>query len=265
MGEGGDYALSVGNESSPSPGQQKSLDRQSCGLCPALPSRQPDIAGNFTEPGCQRSCGSVQRRGPASSCAVSPTQEDAPSLLVVLSPNLLKTCAGCYVQEACASANGQPLWKHKRRAFWLFSTPKGRWAIGGADVRDGGFARNSGWIYQECYHGGVMPDRCSSGWLLFNGEEDAFISDETFAVTTPIGNWEGSSIFLAPGSSCKVLPKSLTQQASCETRIFIGTLQPLFKWCREAMMTLRIENIGKRRFRRTAFNVKRSPESPTCT
>jgi hypothetical protein len=42
-------------------------------------------------------------------------------------------------------------------------------------------------------------------------------------------------------------------------------LQPLFKWCREAMMALRIENIGNRRFRRTAFNVKCSPESPMCT
>jgi len=229
--------------------------------CPALSLRQPGIAE-------QRLFGNVRQRGPASSSTLAAT----PSLLLVASPNLLKTCGGCYVLEAHARANGQPLWKHRERAFWLFSTPTGRWAIAGADVKDGGFVKCSGWIYQECCHEGLMPDRFSSHWLLFDGEEHDFISDETFMVTAPIGDQEGGSIWQLPDSSCEVLPKSLNPQTSCKLRPVSGTLQSSFKWCRETMTTLSAqldpallprESI----FRRAVFTVKRSQESPAnaCT
>lgn len=167
-------------ESSPSSRKHASLGPQICESRPALSLRQPGIPE-------QRLSGGVWRRGPASSCTVSPEPAGAPSLLLVVSPNLLKTCTGCYVLEAHAHANGQPLWKHKERAFWLFSTPMGRWAIAGADVKDGGFVKSSGWIYQECCHKGLTPNRSSSRWMLFDREEGAFTSDETFMLTAPTG------------------------------------------------------------------------------
>jgi len=215
-------------ESSPSSRKHASLGPQICESRPALSLRQPGIPE-------QRLSGGVWRRGPASSCTVSPEPAGAPSLLLVVSPNLLKTCTGCYVLEAHAHANGQPLWKHKERAFWLFSTPMGRWAIAGADVKDGGFVKSSGWIYQECCHKGLMPDRSSSHWLLFDGKERTFISDETFVVIAPTGNQEGSILQLLE-SSCKVVPKSLNPHTSCKPRPV--TLQSSFKWCRETMTTL---------------------------
>jgi len=179
--EGGDYHLVAAQESYPSSCQHTSVGYEIRGLHPVLSSRQPGIAEHFTVPECQSLLGSV-RRGPASSCA-----EDTPSVLLVVSPNLLKTCAGCYVLEASAVANGQPLWKHNRGAFWLFSTPTGRWAIAGEDVKDGGFVKCSGWIYQECCHKGLTPNRSSSRWMLFDREEGAFTSDETFMLTAPTG------------------------------------------------------------------------------
>jgi len=103
-----------------------------------------------------------------------------PNLLLVASPNLLKECAGCYILQANAHANGQPFWKHGTRDYWLFSTPTGRWAIAGKDVRDEGFVRASGWIYQELHHEGLMPDQSTSCWQLFDG--GGFTSDEAFQV-----------------------------------------------------------------------------------
>jgi len=222
------HCCMVTEESFPSSQKHASLGPQILELRPALPPRQPGIAE-------QRLSSSVRRRGPASSCTMSPKPAAAPSLLLVVLPNLLKTCAGCYVLEACARANGQPLWKHNRGAFWLFSTPTGRWAIAGEDVKDGGFVKCSGWIYQECCHEGLMPDRFSSHWLLFDGKERTFVSDETFVVIAPTGNQEGSILQLLE-SSCKVVPKSLNPQTSCKPRPV--TLQSSFKWCRETMTTL---------------------------
>jgi len=261
--EGGGDHLPVAKESSPGFHKHASLSRQICGLRPAVSSKQPGMAEQFTLLERQRLSGCVWRRGPAGSCAVPPR-------LLVVSPNLLKACAGCYILEAHARANGQPLWKHKGNAFWLFSTLTGRWAIAGADVKDEGFVKCSGWIYQECCHQGLMPDRSSSPWLLFDGEERAFISDVTFAVTALIGDQEDSSTLQTHDSSCEVLSKSVKQQASCKPRPFIGTLQSFSERCRETMTTLSAqldltflpkESI----FRRAVFMEKRSQESPATT
>merc|ERR1719195_162210 len=98
---------------------------------------------------------------------------------------MLTNCAGCYALEGNMHANGQPIWKHDEEPFWLFSTPMGRWAIAGADVKDEGFVRSSGWIYQESCHEGLLPDQSSSRWLLFNYQESSFTPDAAFEVTLP--------------------------------------------------------------------------------
>jgi hypothetical protein len=130
-----------------------------------------------------------------------------PNFLLVVSPNLLNDCAGCYILQPNAHANGQPLWKHVGKAYWLFSTPMGRWAIAGKDVKEKGFVRGSGWIYQERYHKGLMPDQSGSRWQLFDGK-GAFTSDEAFKVTAQIGDQERDFILQAPDSFGDVLPKS---------------------------------------------------------
>jgi len=152
-----------------------------------------------------RSRSGVWRRGPASSLALSREAEmraslarPPPNLLFVVSPNLLNACAGCYILQANAHANGQPLWKHRGRAYWLLSTPMGRWAIAGKDVKDEGFIRAGGWIYQEGHHRGLMPDQCSSRWLLFDGK-GAFTSDEAFKLTAPKRGKEGG--FIEPAAA----------------------------------------------------------------
>jgi hypothetical protein len=133
---------------------------------------------------------------------------------------MLTSCAGCYVLEGNVRVNGQPLWKNKEETFWLFSTPMGRWAIAGADVRDEGFVRSSGWIYQEFCHEGLMPDRSSSRWLLFNYEESIFSPDAEFQVTIPMQE---------PDRKCEVVRKSQKQHASCKPRFVIDALWLLFK------------------------------------
>lgn len=65
--------------------------------------------------------------------------------------------------------NGEPLWKHQSEEFWLFSTPGGRWAIGGQDVMEDGFVRSSGWIFQERSHHGKFPDRVPGAWWQWDG------------------------------------------------------------------------------------------------
>jgi len=160
-----------------------------------------------------------------------------PHLLLVVSPNQLDGCAGVYILQANEPANGQPLWKNKRKAFWLFSTPKGRWAIAGKDVRDAGFVRSSGWIYQEQCHEGLMPDQSSSQWQLFDGK-GAFTPDEAFKVTAPTGDQEGGSNLQAPDNFCKVLPKSHKQQKSCNPGCVIGALAGVLMGKRSARRLL---------------------------
>lgn len=181
--ERGDYHLLASKESLPTPS-----------------SRNRNIAEPVIRPECQRSFGSVQQRGPASNFF-----NDAPSVIFVVSPNLLKACAGRYILERHARANGQPIWKHKRRALWLFSTPTGRWAIASSDVKDGGFVKCSGWIYQACCHNGLMPDQTNSRWLLFDTEERAFISDETFMVTAPIKNGNTDTVVICHSHSQNIV------------------------------------------------------------
>jgi len=194
--EGDDIQELKAKESSPSSRKH----RQILPSCMPLSSRQSDMAG---------------RRGPAGSAC-------PPNILLLVSPNLLNRCAGRYILQAHAHANGQPLWEHERDNFWLFSTPKGHWALAGEVVKDGGFVRNSGWIYQESRHNGLMPDHSSSRWLLFNRQEGAFICDEAFEVTAPI---EDGSILQAPDRNCEELQKSRKQQACCKPRFVIGALQ----------------------------------------
>jgi len=124
----------------------------------------------------------------------------SPDLLLVESPNMLNDCAACYTLQANTHANGQPFWKHVRRDYWLFSTPMGRWSIAGKDVRDGGFLRSSGWIYQELCHWGLMPDQSSSRWQLFDGK-GGFTSDEAFKVHL------GGSCVQAPNIFGEILQK----------------------------------------------------------
>jgi len=167
---------------------------------PTSSSRKRNIAESVIRPECQKLFGSVQQRGPASNFF-----NVAPRVILVVSPNLLRTCAGCYILERHAIANGKPIWKHKGRALWLFSTPTGRWAIAGSDVKDGGFVKCSGWIYQACRHKGLMPDQTNSRWLLFDTEERAFISDETFVVTAPIKDGDMDAVVAYHSHSSNVV------------------------------------------------------------
>jgi len=72
-----------------------------------------------------------------------------PVMMTVIAPGVAAKCQGTYELIFNVATNDQPLWKHSSEDFWLFSTPGGRWAIGGKDVMEDGFNRSFGWIYQK--------------------------------------------------------------------------------------------------------------------
>merc|ERR1719362_87834 len=195
----GDYGLLITKETATKLCEHDAQVWPSC--CVSSSSRQLGRLGNVNEQGGQKLFPNIWWRAPGKSGVE--TTRVPPKHMFVESPNQLNRCAGCYVLQANACANGQPLWKHKRRALWLFSAPRGRWAIAGADVRAEGFVRSSGWAYQEGLHQGLMPDQTNSRWRIFDGE-GAFVSDEAFKITTQ-----------NPDSSCKGIPKSRKQLESC--------------------------------------------------
>jgi len=218
----GDYQAAFLKDSLPAlPGLALSSKQSGFSFCITVP---------ITVPERQRSFPGVWRRGPASyslcpepQMQASPTglARPPPNLLLVVSPNQLNDCAGCYILQANAHANGQPLWKHIGRSFWLFSTPMptARWAIAGNDAKDEGFVRPCGWIYQEELHEGLMPDQSGSRWMLFDGK-NSFTADEAFKLAAPIRDKEAGFIMQAPDEG---LPKS-RKQASCSPRSVIVAL-----------------------------------------
>jgi len=168
------------------------------------------------------------RRGPASNfemqAPLTGLADPPPNILLVVSPNLHKACAGCYILQANVLANGQPLWKHRGRAYWLFSAPTGHWAIGGEDVKNENFVRSSGWIYQERPHKGLMPDQSSSRWLLFD-DEGVYTSDEGFKLTVPIRDEDEGFMMMQPP---EVLPLTQKQQASRSPGLIIDSFVGMF-------------------------------------
>jgi len=108
---------------------------------------------------------------PGSKFASVPEVRCPPVVLNVIAPGVAARCQGTYELSLNIEPNGQPLWKHSSDDFWLFSTPSGRWAIGGKDVMADGFARSSGWIWQERVHHGQLPERVSGAWRQWNGTD----------------------------------------------------------------------------------------------
>jgi len=106
-----------------------------------------------------------------------------PVSMNVIAPGVAGKCQGTYELIMNREINGQPLWKHCAEDFWLFSTPGGRWAIGGKDVEEDGFARSSGWIWQERNHHGQLPERVPGTWRQWNGTE--FESNPDIVVVVP--------------------------------------------------------------------------------
>uniref|UniRef100_A0A7S4QDQ3 Uncharacterized protein n=1 Tax=Alexandrium monilatum TaxID=311494 RepID=A0A7S4QDQ3_9DINO len=101
-------------------------------------------------------------------------------MLCVISPTGQRECAGTYLLVEGTTANGHPIWRQEGGERWLYSGTTGRWCIGGKDVQEDNFQRNSGFISQTAAHKGVMPDRMSGVWQRWAGE--AFVKDCRIAV-----------------------------------------------------------------------------------
>jgi len=110
-------------------------------------------------------------RTPGSKFAAEPAAHCPPVMMNVIAPGVAAKCQGTYDLSLHMKPNGEPLWKHQSEDFWLFSTPAGRWAIGGKDVMEDGFARSSGWIFQERNHHGQFPERVPGAWWQWNGTD----------------------------------------------------------------------------------------------
>lgn len=106
---------------------------------------------------------------PGSKFAPETAERCPPVMMNVIAPGA--KCQGTYDLSLNQQPNGEPLWKHQSEDFWLFSTPGGRWAIGGKDVMEDGFARSSGWIFQERNHHGQLPERVPGAWQQWNGTD----------------------------------------------------------------------------------------------
>jgi len=120
---------------------------------------------------------------PGSKFAPVPEARRPPVSMNVIVPGAAAKCQGTYELHLGWEPNGQPLWKHSSEDFWLFSTLKGRWAIGGKDVMEDGFARSSGWIWQERIHHGQLPERVPGVWRQWNGT--AFEPNPDIVVVVP--------------------------------------------------------------------------------
>lgn len=106
-----------------------------------------------------------------------------PQVLSVTSPNGQQRCQGSYELVVGHRPNGQHLWKQRGGPHWMYCSAAGRWCIGGHDVKEEGFARNSGWISQSTvHHPGEMPDEVSALWHRWDGT--AFQRDREISVVS---------------------------------------------------------------------------------
>mmetsp|Transcript_104698 Transcript_104698/g.337562 ORF Transcript_104698/g.337562 Transcript_104698/m.337562 type:complete len:476 (-) Transcript_104698:57-1484(-) len=145
------------------------------------PARQPEPVAAI--PNSSRGCApgqSMTSRAAADGGGGKRASRGAPKLLYLLSPNGQQRCVGAYVLVTREWPNGQPVWRQQDGPHWLYSCPKGRWCVGGSDVKEDNFRRSSGWISQAAPHLGLMPDRSYAAWQRWTG--DRFEVDKQIAI-----------------------------------------------------------------------------------
>mmetsp|Transcript_84436 Transcript_84436/g.262141 ORF Transcript_84436/g.262141 Transcript_84436/m.262141 type:complete len:551 (+) Transcript_84436:118-1770(+) len=106
-----------------------------------------------------------------------------PVSLYVISPQGQQKCAGEYTLRAEETVNGQPVWKQRKGANWLFSTRSGMWVVGSNDAKEGK-SNQLGFIHSAIPHKGQNPDKVGSFWMWSDG--DTFREDSRIAVKTVV-------------------------------------------------------------------------------
>mmetsp|Transcript_95508 Transcript_95508/g.279287 ORF Transcript_95508/g.279287 Transcript_95508/m.279287 type:complete len:565 (-) Transcript_95508:148-1842(-) len=105
-----------------------------------------------------------------------------PASVYVVTPNGQQRCAGEYQLKAEAFC-GQPVWKQRKGAHWLFSTRSGIWVIGTNDAKEGK-SDPMGSIHCGAPHKGQNPDKVNALWTWLDG--DTFRGDPKIIVTTAV-------------------------------------------------------------------------------
>lgn len=112
----------------------------------------------------------------------------APTVLTVISKSRQERISGRYDLQKDQWSHGQPVWTQANGQFLLYSDPNGKWFISSLsnEVKIGGnFNCSEGWLYNPIAHGGKFPDSFETGWITYDDESQAFLSDET--VQTVVG------------------------------------------------------------------------------
>mmetsp|Transcript_78057 Transcript_78057/g.181045 ORF Transcript_78057/g.181045 Transcript_78057/m.181045 type:complete len:553 (+) Transcript_78057:28-1686(+) len=104
-----------------------------------------------------------------------------PASLFVVSPQGQQRCAGEYVLKGGETLNGQPFWKQRKGAHWLFSK-NDFWVIGSSDSKEGK-SDPFGCIRSEAPHQGANPEKVATWMLLDSG---SFQEDPRISVATAI-------------------------------------------------------------------------------
>jgi len=111
--------------------------------------------------------------------ARSMLKQEPPVELLVTSPRGPPSCVGIYELTSGRKANGFPCWRHVDGSHWLFSSTRGKWIIGGPDLKFDEFWRDNGILSQCVLHGGRLPHIQGVAWQRWTGAriaEDRAIS-----------------------------------------------------------------------------------------
>eukprot|EP00929_Paragymnodinium_shiwhaense_P033086 TRINITY_DN18235_c0_g2_i3.p1 TRINITY_DN18235_c0_g2~~TRINITY_DN18235_c0_g2_i3.p1 ORF type:complete len:2059 (+),score=493.11 TRINITY_DN18235_c0_g2_i3:110-6286(+) len=129
------------------------------------------------------------RRGKARGLAQQRCWSSIAASLEVTSP-LLPQCGGLYdllvVGEDMMTVRGMPLWKHRKRDFWLFPGPSGQWHIGDEQEAEQAFDCDTGLLVTLNEHEGRTPDDLPSLiWLRYDVNQGRYLEDALVKVTRP--------------------------------------------------------------------------------
>jgi len=105
-----------------------------------------------------------------------------PPTLYVVSPNGQQKCAGEYRLVAGETVHGQPVWKHRKAIFRIFSSREGIWRIAGNEAKESDYRDGTSMIQCDVPHKGAMPNRIGAVWSRLEGEE--LIKDSAIAIST---------------------------------------------------------------------------------
>eukprot|EP00929_Paragymnodinium_shiwhaense_P008125 TRINITY_DN112067_c0_g1_i1.p1 TRINITY_DN112067_c0_g1~~TRINITY_DN112067_c0_g1_i1.p1 ORF type:complete len:1115 (-),score=353.43 TRINITY_DN112067_c0_g1_i1:144-3488(-) len=110
--------------------------------------------------------------------------DDAPFLLVLASPNGQQDCSGEYLRVCGEKRHTMPVWKHRERELWLFSTGT-TWVVSKSDPAAENLPTATIIVRNREFHNGGMPHQLKDPWERLHATARNYVEDPAITVLAP--------------------------------------------------------------------------------